>query len=133
MILRVTTLILTLCLFLAGCSKVKIETRIYPEAGVYGPMPYESVLILRSPPATRFLRLGEIHIQPLGDPSPKEILKKFRKAAGKIGADGVVLVADPAKLTGIPVAAPGWWNRELPPPSGSTIVGVAIWFPTIAY
>ena len=133
MILRVTTLILALCLFLAGCSKVKVETRIYPEAGVYAAMPYESVLILRSPPATRFLRLGEIYIQPQGEPSQKEILKKFRKAAGKIGADAVVVVADPAKLTGIPMAAPGWWNRELPPGSGSTIVGVAIWFPAPAY
>ena len=120
-------------LFLAGCSTVNVETKRYPEAGIYAPMPYQSVVILRTPPNDRYQRLGEIHIQPQDHPSQAEILKQFKKAAAKIGADAVVLVADPAVLTGGPVAGAEWWNRELAPGPGRTIVGVAIWYPRPAY
>jgi hypothetical protein len=117
-----------LLLLLAGCSTVTVESKRYPGVPVYLPTDPDSVEILRSPPTRSYQRMGEIYLQPQGKPSPKEILKKFRKAAAKMGADAVVLVADPAVLTGGPVAGPEWWNRELNPGSGQIIVGVAVWY-----
>jgi len=119
-------LVLTL-LFLPGCSGVKVESKIYPGVPVYVPVSPESVEILRSPPLGPCLQLGEIRIQPQETPSQKEIWKKFKKAAAKMGANAVVLVADKSRLVGGPVAAPGWWNGELGTGSDRIIVGVAIW------
>jgi hypothetical protein len=121
--------ILVLALLLvAGCSTAVVESKLYPGVPVYEPTSSDRVQILRSDPDHPYQKLGEIYLQPKGNPSQKEILDKFRKAAAKMGADAVILVADRAALTGGPVAGPQWWNRELSPGSDKIIVGVAIWF-----
>ena len=116
-------------LLLPACSGIKVESKLYPGVPTYLPISPESVEILRSPPLGPYQRMGEIHIQPQGTPSQKEILKKFKKAAAKMGADAVVLVADKSMLVGGPVAGPEWWNAELSPGSDRIIVGIAIWLP----
>ncbi len=116
-------------LLLAGCSTVTVETRGYPGAPTYAPVPHKAVVILRDPPDQKYQRLGEIQVKPQPNSSAKEIFKSFQKAAAKIGADAVVLVADPAKKTGGAVAGPGFWKRDPASDLGDAIVGVAIWFP----
>ena len=122
-------------ILLSGCSHVTVETKRNPDTGVYAPVPYKSVAILRSPPQEKYQAIGEIHIQPKANekPSPGEILKEFRKAAAKIGADAVVLVADPAGLTGGPVAGSEWWKGGSGRGDRHTVVGVAIWYPRAAW
>ena len=118
----------------AGCSKVTVQTKHYPESAVYAPMPAKTVAILPSPPKEKFQSLGEIHIRPKPNenPSPSEVLRKLKKAAAKMGADAVVIAADPAKLTGEPTAPPDWWKGETGR-DGRTVVGVAIWYPRAAW
>jgi len=116
-------------LLLSGCSGVKVESKLYPGVPVYVPVNAGSVEILRSFPLRPYQRMGEIRIQPQGTPSQKEILKKFKKAAAKMGADAVVLVADKSMLLGGPVAGPEWVNGELSTGSDRIVVGVAIWLP----
>lgn len=119
-------------LILSGCM-AKVETRRYPDAGLYAPVAYQSVAVLRSPPSRSYQALGEIHLQSDSDLSQKTIFKKLKKAAAKMGADAVVLVADPAGLTGGPVAALQEWKGSSKPVDPRTIVGVAIWFPRPAW
>jgi hypothetical protein len=115
-------------LLVAGCSTAIVESKLYPGVPVYEPTNSDRVEILRSEPDRPYQKLGEIYLQPKGNPSQKEILKKLRKAAAKMGADAVILVADKGALTGGPVAGPRWWNRELSPGFDKIIVGVAIWY-----
>ena len=116
-------------LLLAGCSTVMVESKRYPEGPVYVPTDLEGIEILRSEPDHPYQKLGEIYLQPNGNPSPREILKKFKKAAAKMGADAVILVVDKSGLTGGPVASPEWWNPKLSGRSDQIIIGVAIWVP----
>ena len=116
-------------LFLAGCSTVTVESERYPGVPVYEPTDLEGIEILRSEPNRPYQKLGEIYLQPNGNPSQREILKKFKKAAAKMGADAVILVADKSGLTVGPVASPEWWNPELSARSDRILIGVAIWFP----
>ncbi|MGA2958925.1 MAG: hypothetical protein ABSF48_24805 [Thermodesulfobacteriota bacterium] len=116
-------------LLLAGCSTVTVESKLYPGVPVYAPIDLEGIEILLSEPDRPYQKFGEIYLQPNGNPSPREILKKFKKAAAKMGADAVILVADKYALTGGPVAGPEWWNPGLSGRSDRIIIGVAIWFP----
>ena len=115
-------------LLLASCSTITVESKRYPEVPVYAQIDLEGIEILRSEPKRPYQKLGEIYLQPNGNPSPKEILKKFKKAAAKMGADAVILVADKFALTGGQVADPEWWNPKLSGRSDRIIIGVAIWF-----
>ncbi len=127
-------MVVLLCawLILTGCM-VKVEAKRYPDAGLYAPVAYQSVAILRSPPSRSYEALGEIHLQSNSDLSQKTIFKKLKKAAAKIGADAVVLVADPAGRTGGSVATLKEWRGDLKGVDARTIVGVAIWFPRPAW
>lgn len=120
-------------LILSGCSMAKVEGKRYPDAGIYAPVAYKSVAILRSSPSRSYQALGEIHLLSNSDLSQKTIFKKLKKAAAKMGADAVVLVADPAGLTGGPVAALQEWKGSSKPVDARAIVGVAIWFPRPAW
>jgi hypothetical protein len=129
---RSVILVLAL-LLLAGCSTGKVESKLYPGVPLYAPINPKNVEILRSAPSRPYQQMGEIHIQPHDNPSQKEIFKKFKKAAAKMGADAVILVADKSMLTGGPVADPKWWNGELNPGSDKNIVGIAIWYAKAAW
>ncbi len=124
--------LLSALLILSGCM-AKVETKRYPEAGIDAPVAYKSVAILRSPPSRAYQALGEIHLQSKDAPSQKAIFKKLKKAAAKMGADAVVLVADPAGLTQGPVANLAEWKGGLETAGARTIIGVAIWYPRPAW
>ncbi len=71
------------------------------------------------------VRLGEITLQPNGNPSKADMEKKLRAAAAQMGANAVVIVADQTMVFGATVMGP-WWGRTISPDVGRVIVGVAI-------
>ena len=125
---RISTAVLTLVtvvILLAGCSYVSTETRHYLGVGSYPPSDPSNIGILRSAPERPHERLGEVILEPQGDPPVAEMEAKLRQGAAKLGADAVVIVADKTRLMGSYLSGP-WWGREVYAQYGRVIVAVAI-------
>ena len=116
--------IVTLAL-LGGCAKVSVTTMPYTEVQKFPPMDPGIVGILRSEPTRPHLRLGEIEIEPHVKQSAADLEQQLQKAAGALGADAAVIVADPANLLG-GTAASSWWGRGITPVHGEVVVAIAI-------
>ncbi|OPY75852.1 MAG: hypothetical protein A4E65_03395 [Syntrophorhabdus sp. PtaU1.Bin153] len=120
----VLTVLVVLSL-LFGCTYVSVETRKYLAVPSYPPTNPTTVQILHSEPTTPHKRLGEISLEPQGNPTVPEMEAKLRQAAADMGADAAVIVADTTKLMGSYVSGP-WWGRQVSPIYGRVIVAVAI-------
>jgi hypothetical protein len=126
--IRISTsvfIVLAVMFILASCSYVYTETRHYLGVGSYPPADPSRIEILRSDPQRHHERLGEVILEPQGNPSLVEMEGKMRQGAAKLGADAVVIVADETRLMGSYLAGP-WWGREVYAQYGRVIVGVAI-------
>ena len=110
---------------LFGCTYVSVESRKYLAVPSYPPTDPAAVQILHAPPTQPHERLGEISLQPQGNPPVQEMEAKLRQAAAKMGADAAVIVADRMRYMGAYETGP-WWGREISPEYGRVIVAVAI-------
>jgi hypothetical protein len=110
---------------LGGCTKVTVQ--IVPFSGVqrFPPTDPGVVGVLHSEPSRPHLRLGEINLEPQVKQSAAELEQQLQAAGAQLGADAVVVVADPANLVG-GTAATSWWGRGIDPDHGEVVVGVAI-------
>lgn len=109
-----------------GCNTVSTSSKQYLGGPVYGPSDPAQIQILRSEPTRPHVRLGEVTAQPSSDSvTVTKIEEAVRKAAAKIGADAVVIVADRTQVLGAVVTGP-LWARSMNQVTGRLIVGVAI-------
>lgn len=114
-----------LALALTGCNTVSVQTKQYIGVPFYAATDPASVQVLQTPPTQAHVRLGEIVVQPQGNPTTQAITGKFQAGAAKMGANAVVIVADQTMVMGAIVTGP-WWGRSISPETGRVIVGVAI-------
>jgi len=91
----------------------------------YSPTDPLSIQIVRQPPTAPNVRLGEITVEPQGNPTQEAIEAKLQQSAGKMGANAVAIVADRTMVTGAKVMGP-WGGRSVTPDMGRVIIGVAI-------
>jgi hypothetical protein len=117
-------------LLLTGCNTVSVQTTAYVGVPNYPPTDPATVEILRQPPTAPNIRLGEITVEPQGNPTKEQIESKLQKAAAKLGANAVAIVADRTMVTGATVMGP-WWGRSVTPDMGRVIIGVAIRYTTL--
>lgn len=110
---------------LGGCAKVTTKTVPFTEVQKYPPTDPVFIAILQSPPTRPHVRLGEIYLEPVRNPSVAELEETLREAAAELGADGVVIVADRANLMG-GGAAGTWVGRETGQVQGGAVVAIAI-------
>ena len=110
---------------LAGCAKVTARTVPFTEAQRYPPTDPVFIAILRSPPERPHMRLGEIYLEPVRNPSVADLQDALRKAASELGADGVVIVADKSNLMG-GTAAGSLWGLETGQVQEGVVVAIAI-------
>jgi hypothetical protein len=108
-----------------GCNTVSVSTRQDIAAPTYPPTDPASVQILQTPPIGAHVRLGEITLEPSGNPTKEMIRSKFQTAAAALGANAVVVVADRTQIMGVYVTGP-WWGRQVQTVTGRVIIGVAI-------
>jgi hypothetical protein len=108
-----------------GCNTVYVQSKQYLGVATYPPTDPASVQVLQTQPTAAHVRLGEITLQPQGNPTKAEMEQKLRVAASKMGANAVVIVADQTMVFGTTVMGP-WWGRTVSPDVGRVIVGVAI-------
>src|SRR3989442_14192214 len=84
-----------------GCSTVSVQTRQDIAAPNYPPTDPNTVQILQvTAPTAPHIRLGEITLQPSGNPTKEMIQTKLRTAAAAWGANAVVIVADGTQVLG---------------------------------
>jgi hypothetical protein len=83
------------------------------------------VEVLRTEPVRPNERLGEIAAEPARNPSVADIERKLRKAAAKIGANAVVLVADRTMRMGA-IMTGSWYSGQAMPEFKGVVVAVAI-------
>ena len=108
-----------------GCSTVSVSTNQYLGIPAYPPTNPASVEILRTEPLRPHERLGEITLEPQGDPPVTKIEEKMREAAAKMGANAAVLVVDRTMRMGAVVTG-GWYGRQISPNFQRVIIAVAI-------
>ena len=114
-----------LLMVLTGCNTVYVQSKQYLGVPSYPPTDPASIQILQTQPTLAHVRLGEITLQPQGNPTKAEMEHKLQLAASKMGANAVVIVADQTMVFGATVMGP-WWGRTVSPDVGRVIVGVAI-------
>src|SRR5262245_32188513 len=112
-------------LLATGCNTVSVQSTQYVGVQTYPPTDPAAVQILRTEPTMQNIRLGEVTVEPQGKPTKEQIEAKLQKAAAKMGANAVVIVADRTMVTGATVMGP-WWGRTVTPDMGRVIIGVAI-------
>lgn len=108
-----------------ACSYVSVQSRQYLAVPTYPPTNPTAVEILHSEPARPHDRLGEISLEPEGNPPVAEMEAKLKQAAAKMGADAAVIVADTMRLMGGYLSGPRW-SQQLFPQYGRVIVAVAV-------
>jgi hypothetical protein len=110
---------------LGGCTKVTVQ--VMPFAGVqqFPPTDPGVVGVLYTEPTRPHLRLGEINLEPHVKQSAADLEQRLQAAGAQLGADAVVVVADPSNLVG-GTAATSWWGRGIETVHGEVVVGVAI-------
>lgn len=124
-ILGGTMLAVVVLALLGGCSKVTVQVMPFAEAQKFPPTDPGVVGVMYSEPSRPHLRLGEINLEPRVKQSAAELEQQLQQAGALLGADAVVVVADPANLVG-GTAASSWWGRGIETVHGEVVVGVAI-------
>lgn len=110
-----------------SCSSVSSSSERLLGAPTFPPTRPESVTILRREPRKPHDRVGQVFIEPSGNPPVAEMEKAIRAEAAKLGADAAVIVYDRTRRIGRVYEGP-WWDRRVYPVYGRKIVAVAIRF-----
>lgn len=113
-------------MMLAGCAAVPTVTTLPPGAPTCPPTSPAEVVILNAEPTRPWVLLGQIRAAPQSaNFSLPEIEKALQKAAGKLGADAVVMVKDRNQVVGRIMTGPRCW-RTLHEIQGRVVIGEAI-------
>jgi hypothetical protein len=114
---------------IAACATVSVSSTRYLGVPQFTPTDPSSVEILRRIPKRPHEKLGEVFLQPSGNPPVAEMEQALRGEAAKMGAQAAVVVYDRFKRIGTVIQGP-WWARSSYPVYGRTIVAVAIRYTT---
>jgi hypothetical protein len=109
----------------AACSTISVSSKQYLGAPAFAPTNPDKVELLRTRPHRPHEKLGEVKLEPSGNPSTADLEMAMKKEAAKMGADAVVIVRDATRREGTVIEG-GWWDRQAYPVYGRVIVGVAI-------
>jgi hypothetical protein len=108
-----------------GCNTISVGSKQYLGVPTYPPTNPASIEVLPAQPATPNVKLGEITLQPQGNPTKARLEEKLRLAASRMGANAVFIVQDQTMVFGTTVMGP-WWSQTASPDVGRVIVGVAL-------
>jgi hypothetical protein len=108
-----------------ACTTISVSSTHYLGVPVLAPTDPNSVQILRQVPRRPHEKLGEVFLEPSGNPTVPEMEQAIRTEAAKLGADAAVVVHDRFRRIGSVIQGP-WWARSSYPIYARTIVAVAI-------
>ncbi|OFV80390.1 MAG: hypothetical protein A2Y78_04705 [Acidobacteria bacterium RBG_13_68_16] len=110
---------------ITACSTVSVSSNRYLGVRQFATTDPATVEILRREPRRPHEKLGEVYLEPSGNPAVAEMEQAIRTEAAKLGADAAVLVYDRTKRIGTVYQGP-WWARSSHAVYGRKIVAVAI-------
>ncbi|MBZ5588520.1 MAG: hypothetical protein LAO05_08150 [Acidobacteriia bacterium] len=108
-----------------GCTTISVSSTRYLDVPQFGPTDANAVEIPWHAPRRPHERLGEVLIEPSGNPSVGEMGQAIRIEAAKMGADAAVLVYDKTRRI-VTVVEGRWWTRSAHAVYGRRIIAVAI-------
>ncbi len=121
-----TTVVLAMApLGAAMCSTVSVSSIHYLGVAVAALTDPASVEILRNIPRRASEKLGDVFLEPSGNPTVAEMEQGLRKEAAKLGANAAVIMQDRARKIGS-IGQGWWWSHSSYNVNGRTIVAVAI-------
>jgi hypothetical protein len=116
---------LALAVLLTGCSFVSTRLQPYLGGPTFPPTDPAQVEILRAEPTRPHHRLGEVFVEPSGNPTVAQYEEALREGGAKMGGEAVVVVYDRMQVLGTFVTGP-WWAPSASPVVGRVVIGLAI-------
>ncbi len=90
----------------AACSTVSVSSIRYLGVSAFAATDPNSVQILRQVPRRPHDKLGEVFLEPSGNPTVPEMEQAIRNEAAKLGADAAVVVHDKFRRVGSVIQGP---------------------------
>ena len=123
--IRIAAALAPMLLLTAACSSVSVSSERLIGAPTFPPTDPASVMILRREPRQPHDRVGEVFLEPSGNPPVAEMEQALRSETAKLGGHAAVIVQDRTRRIGTVVEG-RWWNRTARPIYARKIVAVAI-------
>lgn len=116
---------------LAACSYVNARSIHFVGRPDFPPTDPATVEILHRPPMRPHEVLGQVMIEPEGDPSQQEIEEKLREQTAAMGGSAAVIVQDRLQRVGsVWTGGPWWGGGQIQPVMGEVISAIVVRFTT---
>jgi hypothetical protein len=116
---------------LAACSSVNARSIHFVGRPDFPPTDPATVEILHRPPMRPHEVLGQVMIEPEGDPSEQEIEEKLRQQTAAMGGSAAIIVHDRLQRVGsVWTGGPWWGGGQIQPVMGEVISAIVVRFTT---
>jgi hypothetical protein len=116
---------------LAACSYVNARSIHFVGRPDFPPTDPATVEILHRPPMRPHEVLGQVMIEPEGDPSQQEIEEKLREQTAAMGGSAAIIVHDRLQRVGsVWTGGPWWGGGQIQPVMGEVISAIVVRFTT---
>jgi hypothetical protein len=114
---------------LASCSYVNARSIHFVGRPEFPPTDPATVEILHRPPMRPHDVLGQVMIEPEGDPSQEAIEEKLRAETAAMGGNAAVIVHDRLQRVGsVWTGGPWWGGGQIQPVMGEVISAIVVRF-----
>lgn len=114
---------------LASCSYVNARSIHFVGRPEFPPTDPATVQILHRPPMRPHDVLGQVMIEPEGDPSQEAIEEKLRAETAAMGGNAAVIVHDRLQRVGsVWTGGPWWGGGQIQPVMGEVISAIVVRF-----
>lgn len=120
-------LALALAALAAACSSVQARSIHFVGRPDFPPANPATVEILHRPPMRPHEVLGQVMLEPEGDPGQAAIEEKLREETAKMGGNAAVIVADRLRRVGsVWEGGPWWGGGRIQPVMGQVISAIVV-------
>lgn len=119
--------VLALTALAAACSSVQARSIHFVGRPEYPPTDPATVEILHRPPMRPHDVLGQIVVEPEGNPSQEAIEEKIREQTAAMGGNAAIIVHDSLQRVGsVWTGGPWWGGGQIQPVMGQVISAIVV-------
>jgi hypothetical protein len=116
---------------LAACSSVRASSTHFVGRPTFPPTDAATVEVLHRPPMRPHEVLGQVVIEPEGNPSQDAIEDKLREETAQMGGSAAVIVYDHLNRVGAVWTGGPWWaGGQIQPVKGERVSAIVVRFTT---
>jgi hypothetical protein len=116
---------------LTACSSINARSIHFVGRPDFPPTDPATVEILHRPPMRPHEVLGQVMIEPEGDPGEEQIEQKLREQTAAMGGSAAVIVYDRLQRVGsVWTGGPWWGGGQIQPVMGEVISAIVVRFTT---